>query len=45
LHERGGAGGENQKKLAGAAFGVGEVNWWSDLEERIKYISPQTQET
>lgn len=37
MQERGGAGGENEEEFAGFAFGVGEVNWWSYLEERKKH--------
>ena len=30
-------GWRNEEKFAGSAFGVGEVNWWSYLEELKKH--------
>jgi hypothetical protein len=40
LQERGSAGSENKEEFAGVAFGAGEVNWWSSLEER-ESIKPE----
>jgi hypothetical protein len=45
LQERGGAGGENEEEFAGVAFGAGEVNWWSGLEERKNIKNQQSIET
>lgn len=38
-------GRRKRRELAGAAFGAGEVNWWSGLEERKKYKNLRIQET